>query len=469
MLTERLAKLVLETREIPDAAVSAAKDAFVDTLGVALAGSLEECAEIAQRWVQQQGSASVAPIWGTHVKSSALDAAFANGIASHALDFDDSLPTLRGHPSATLVPAILATGEMSAISGKAALEAFVIGVEVAGILGKAVGTGHYLRGWHTTATIGLMAATAAVARLLNLNSLQLQCAWGIAASETSGLVGNFGTMTKPFHAGHAARSALVAATLARSGFTANSAIFEGKHSFFDTYAGDDGEKLESLLPHFASSWQILSPSIYVKRWPCCYCNHRPVGGLFRLVSKHQIKVDEIKLIRIGFLPGSDEALVSEDPHTGLEGKFSIEYCAAATLLDGKLGLDSFTDAMVQRPEIRVLMKKVRRERIEAEGVYSGVVGYSDVSVETTRGNFDMRVEETPGSPKWPMTATDRSEKFLDCAARVLGSPAAKSLLGILDAMAAQSDLRAVSRLTSPDAATSARKTGTQALEEAGQP
>jgi len=453
MLTKRLAQFVIETKTVPVSAMTAAADALIDTVGVALAGSLEEASEIVQRWVQETGAKSAVPLWGTHLSSSAADAAFANGIASHALDFDDSLPTLRGHPSTTLAPAVFAAAESADASGKAALEAFAIGVEIAGILGKAVGAGHYVRGWHTTSTIGVFSATAAAARLLGLTVEQLQNAWGIAASETSGLVRNFGTMTKPFHAGHAARSAVIAATLARAGFTANPDIFEGKESFFYTYAGDDAQNLGDLVQNLGKQWQILEPGIYVKRWPCCYCNHRALGGLQEMVAEHGLRVDDIQSVQVGFLPGSDNALVSEDPQTGLSGKFSIEYCVAALFLDGKVTLDSFTDAMVQRPKVRDVMKKVHRVRIEAAGLFSGVVGYTDLTVTTSKRQFQKRVDRVPGSPEWPMTKADRSEKFLDSAGRVLGINGAKKLFEALSNCASAKEIREVTRLMIPDSST----------------
>ena len=449
MLTQRFARSVLETRDIPAEALGAARDALLDTLACALAGSLEHTAEIVQRWLQEAGARPAVSVWGTPLAGSATDAAFANGIASHALDFDDSLPTLRGHPSATIVPASIAAGELAGASGKRVLEAIATGVEVAGIVGQALGAGHYMRGWHTTATAGTLAATAAAARVLGLTVEQLQQAWGLAASQAAGLVRNFGTMTKPFHAGNAARSALTAVTLARAGFTASTEIFEGKNSYFDTYGGAEREPLEKLLAAFGKPWQIVKPGIYVKRWPCCYCNHRPVAGLLQLMKEHQIKADEVNVVHIGFLPGSDEALICTDPHTGLEGKFSIEYCAAATLLDGRLTLDTFTDAMVQRPAIRPLMKKVRRDRVEAKGVYSGVVGYTDVMLETTRGNFQTRINHAPGSPESPMTANDRAEKFMDCAGRVLGETGARRLLELGQRCADLGDIRELARATVP--------------------
>lgn len=430
MLTKQLAEFVVNTREVdvPAEVLDGARDAFVDTLGCALAGSLDEGSEIAQRWVRETGARAQATVMGTQLQTSPAEAAFANGLAAHALDFDDSLTTLRGHPSAPMVAAGLAVGESVGASGKALLAAYAIGLETGGKIGPAVGSGHYMKGWHSTATVGVFSTTAVVSRLWGLTVEQLQTAWGIAASETSGLIRNFGTMTKPFHAGHAARSAVMAAWLAKNGFTADTQIFDGKNNFFSTYAGEDGVALETTLSNLGKPWEILTPGIYVKRWPCCYCNHRPVGGMFELIKQHSIKAEEVTKVRIGFLPGADTPLIHFDPHNGLEGKFSMEYNAAAALLDGKLTMETFTDAMVQRADIRAMMPKVERFRIPDSKVYSGVTGYNDIEIITTRGTFKLHIDRVPGSPAWPMTPTDRAEKFLDCAGRVLGSTGARQLL-----------------------------------------
>jgi 2-methylcitrate dehydratase PrpD len=237
--------------------------------------------------------------------------------------------------------------------------------------------------------------------------------------------------------------------MARHGFTADTAIFDGEHSVLDTYRDGDGVPLAELLGNLGKTWEMTEPGIYVKRWPCCYCNHRPIGGLLQLMAQHGIKADEVTAIAVGFPPGADTALVSHDPATGLEGKFSIEYVAAALVLDGKVTLESFTDAMVQRPAVRALMAKTRRYRIEDKGTYSGVVGYNDVAVETRRGRFEMRVDKVPGSPAWPMTAQDSVEKFMDCAGRVLGQPGAERLLRLLERCAELTDLRELTRATVP--------------------
>ena len=462
MITETLARFVVETPldKIPEAVLNGARDALIDTIGVAIAGTLEPINDIGLAWVKDVGARPQATLWGQALSTSPAEAAFVNGMCAHALDYDDSLPSLRGHPSPTMVPAALAVAETIGASGAEVLAAHALGLEIAGKLGRAMGHGHYSRGWHSTATVGAFSCTTATARLWKLDVKQLRVAWGLAASQMSGLVRNFGTMTKPFHAGHAARTGVLSAWMAKHGFTADESIFDGKNSVLDTYAGEGAVPLSAVVDKLGSTWEMTDPGIYVKRWACCYCNHRPIGGLLELMRKHSIKPEEVTAIEIGFPPGSDTALVSHNPVTGLEGKFSIEYVAAATVLDGNLTLETFTDPMVQRASVRALMAKSRRYRIEDKGVFSGVIGYNDVAIDTTRGRFAMRVDKVPGSPAAPMTPQDRVEKFLDCAGRVLGEPSAKRLLELLERCSELKDARQFVRATVPqgDAASARQST-----------
>lgn len=447
MLTQKLAEFVINTKasEVPQEVLNGARDAFIDTIGCGMAGTADETGGIIVRFLRAQGGNAQATVWGDGLKTTATDAAFANGVFSHALDFDDTHSNVHGHPSATLVPAIVATGEYMHASGRDALAAYAIGLDVAGKLGRAFGDGHYLRGWHATATLGTFSTTAAAARLLGLSVDQLRHAFGIAASEVSGLLRNFGTMTKPFHAGHAAKNGVLAATLAKHSFTADPSIFDGKDGFLSTYGGADGQPLAELLDRLAQPWEIVKPGIFFKFWPCCYCNHRSIGGLLQMIPEHNIKPDEIEAIEIGFPPGSDAALISNDPRTGLQGKFSIEYVAAATVIDGKIKLETFTDAMVNRPEVRKLMQKVRRYPIDIPGTFSGTTGYNDLTVKTTRGEFKMHIDRTPGSPAWPTSTAYRDEKFLDCAGRVLGERGAYTLLDLVLNCQSLADVRTLAQ------------------------
>ena len=454
MFTETLARFAIETKAsaMPDETIDAARDALIDTVGVALAGTREPVGELAGRWVRELGAKPQAVCWGRDLATSPAEAAFANGISSHALDFDDTHPSVRGHPSATLVPAALAVGEAVGASGTDVLAACVLGVEIAGKLGRALGHSHYLRGWHSTCTVGTLAATAVAGRLYGLDAGGLRRAWGLAASQMSGLVRNFGTMVKPFHAGHAARSGVLSAWMARNGFTSNEEILDVRGGALDTYRGDHpGEALSDLERCLGRPWEILDPGIYVKRWPCCYSSHRTLGGLFNLMEQQGLQAGDIDEIAIGFLPGGDTALVSRDPRTGLEGKFSVEYSAAAALLDRGLTLETFTDAMVQRPRVRELMRKVRRYAIADDKLYSGISGYNDLAVRSARGNFEVRIDRVPGSPAWPMTERDRSAKFMDCAARVLGAAGAERLLELARRARSLADMRELAQATVPAA------------------
>ena len=430
MLTQRMAEFVIETKSsaIPGEVLDAARDALIDTLGVGIVGATEEVGEIALRYVRGMEARRESTIWGTHVATTMAEAAFVNGILGHALDFDDVHASVHGHPSTTMIPVALAVGEAVGASGEALLAGYAIGLDVAGKLGTAFGSGHYQRGWHSTATAGIFGSTAVAARLLGLDVAQLRHALGLAASQAAGLLKNFGTMTKPFHAGHAARCAVQSALLARAGFTADTSIFDGDDSFLRTYGEKDSQPLAPLVDRLGKPWEALDPGISFKRWPCCYCNHRSIGVLLELIKQHGIRGQDVHAVEIGFPPGSDTALIHTNPHTGLEAKFSIEYVAAACLLDGKVGIDTFTDVMVNRPEVRALMKNVKRYRIQDSQMYSGAVGYNDVLVRTQRGEHRVREDRAPGSPAWPVSAAERDEKFLDCAGRVLGDVGARKVL-----------------------------------------
>ena len=450
MFTQKLAEFVKETRtaDLPQAAFDAARDGLADVLGCALAGMLEPAAEIAADWVRQNGARPVARVWGRDLATSPELAAFANGIAAHALDFDDSHPSVRGHASASLVPTALAVGEARGSSGEEVLAAYAIGIEVAGKIGRALGHGMMRGGWHPTAIVGTLASTAVAARLSGHDVPALTRAFGIAGSEVAGLVRNFGTMTKPFHAGQAARSGVVAASLAGAGFTADTAIFERDGGVFDAY-GAEGEAPDALIADLGRQWEIVRPGNYVKRWPCCYSNHRSIGALERLIAEHGIAAAEVEEIVVAFLPGGDAALVSREPKTGLEGKFSIEYVLAALLLDGELRMTSFTDAAVLRPAAQELLAKVKRRTIPDEKNYTGLTGYNIVSVKTLRGLFETREDRTPGSFAGPLTDADRQTKFIDCASLVFGEAEAASLYALVRGCRGLADIRRLTDATMP--------------------
>lgn len=429
MLTRRLADFVVGEHEFPDDVLHGAENAMIDTIGVALAGISDPACEMANQWVQSAGSRADATVWGTDLRVDASDAALANGVAAHVLDWDDTSPSLRGHPSATLVPTVLALGEATHASGAEVLAAYAVGVDVAGKLGRALGNGHYARGWHNTATVGIFACTAAAGRLWGMEAEQICRAFGLAASQSAGLLRNFGTMTKALHAGNAARGGIQAAGLARLGFTADRAIFDGENSFLQTYGGSDGAgDLGELLPGLGNPWEIKKPGIAAKAWPCCYQIHRAVVGAGDLVKEHAIRANDIEKVAIGFAPGSDAALIYDDPKTGLEAKFSAQYTLAAYLIDGDLGMTTYEDSSVDRPAVQDLMKRISRYTVPDTGTYSGTVGYTDLRIETHGGAFSTRVEQANTQPAWVVSDAEHDRKFRSCVAYAWDQAGAEELL-----------------------------------------
>lgn len=445
MITGRLAEFATGFADdaVPDAAIARAGDALVDTLGVALAGSRHPVAALARTIVPAIGEHEASVWGGDGAKVRAGDAAFLNAVHTHALDFDDSSPALRGHPSCTLMPVAVAVGEATGASGRSVLASYAIGLEVASRISSALGPGHYLHGWHTTVTAGIFGATAIAGRLLGLDREALCRAFGLAASRASGLTRNFGTMAKPLHAGDAARAAIEAVHLARCGFTADAAILDGPQNFIAVYGRGGSPLTQDSLESLGERWTIVADGIFVKRWPCCYAVHRPVAALQALIDETGLKKDEIVSVEVGFLPGVEHPLKHRAPTTGSEARFSIEYAIAATLLDGDLSLASFADDQVRRPEAQALMARVRRFSIPHEGMFNGLTGFTELVVETTAGTIRRRYERTPGSPEWPLSPDEQAAKFLGCAALALDDREAHDLLGRARSVAGLADIRAL--------------------------
>src|SRR5215831_17049705 len=262
--TSHLAEFVTKSRweDCPAEAVEAARRAILDCLGVMLAGSVEPAARLVTDVARAEGGSPLATVVGTPLRTGAVWAALANGTAAHALDFDDTNFTLMGHPSAPVLAAALAAGELALADGQALIHAFLLGFEVETTLAAVINPEHYEHGWHATCTLGTLGAVAAASRLLGLDSEQIKTALAVAASQSSGLKENFGTMTKPFHAGHAARSGVLAALLAREGWTASERALEGPQGFFSVLSA--GRREDAALETFGAPWKILTTGVAVK-------------------------------------------------------------------------------------------------------------------------------------------------------------------------------------------------------------
>lgn len=432
--TEQVAAFVAHTtaNDIPAAAFDAAKQAILDTVAVSIAAAEEPITRLMHTWAAEAAKPNGSSVWGTHVTTTAAEAALANGTISHALDFDDALPSMRGHASAVIAPTLLALAEDAGANGTTLLTSFVVGVEVLGRLGRVVGNRHYNRGWHATSTLGAVGAAAAAAHLLELDEARTRCALGLAASQAAGLTRNFGTSAKPLHAGLAARAGVMSAWLAHHGASSDEQILDGDRGFLDVYSSENTsqEALQTQIDALGKPWQILDPGMNVKRWPCCFANFRAIAGLRELLARTGATVGDIEEIAVGFLPGSDDALVHTRPATGLQGKFSVEYVLAALVLDGDLTAASFTDGMVRRQDVAPLMAKVRRYALPAAGTYSGSgeVGHTDVALRASGITSSIRIDRVPGSSRWRLDANELRQKLEGCLRPTLGAEVAGQVM-----------------------------------------
>jgi len=358
-LTQDVANFVSKTRyrDIPTEVVCLARGFILDGLGVALAGSTDDCARILQAHVRQIGGREEVTLLGTGLSASVPKAALANGVAGHAMDYDDTqLSTskeavygLLTHPTTPVLAAVLATGEKEKIRGKDFLLAYILGVEVECRIADAINPHHYQSGFHSTATMGGFGAAMAVGKILALKEEALIRTLGIAASMASGLRENFGTMTKPLHAGRAAENGVTAALLARDGFTAALNILEARRGFYNAMAGGyDESKIAGRLgrPYF-----MQEPGISIKPYPSGSLSHPAQDLILDLVKEHDLHAEDIEFIEVGTNSNVPNALIYPMPKTALEAKFSIPFCMAIGVLERKAGIAQFKDRKVRDPRV----------------------------------------------------------------------------------------------------------------------
>lgn len=417
-LTEKFADLVIGTQyeDIPASASNKAKECILDCIGVAVAGSAEPIRIPVRQYIDAVGGHPDCTVIGLGTQTSVTNAALANGVFGHVLDFDDTNQIFIGHGSVVVVPAIFALAEKLGCDGRAIITAYMLGTEVQWKLGEAlVACGdHYAKGWHSTCTIGAFGATASAAKLLGLTREQAAYAFGIAASEASGFQEQFGTHCKPFHAGRANEIGVRAALLAKGGFTSARSALEGKVGFLKLVA----DKYDlGKIGNFGAPWGILEETfgrgINLKAHPVCASALGAVEGMQSLMKSHDIKAENVESIECGVRPHSLNILMYHDPKTGLEAKFSAEYWPAITLLEGRLGLREVTDEVVARPDVRELVKKVKV--------------YPDPTIETATARVNIKVTlkngesyseayyPAKGATDNPLSQHELLEKFNECA------------------------------------------------------
>ena len=454
-VTEALATFVLEAKyeDLTHADISGARAAISDCIGCAIAGAATSTGWITRRVAEASSCDGAATVIGGTRRLSAQAAALANGTAGHALDYDDVLWTQYGHPSVTVLPAALAVAETVGSSGRDLLLAYAIGVEVIGKLGRAANPQHYEHGWHSTSTIGVIGAAAACARLMQLTPKQTAMALGIAASESNGVRRNFGTMTKPFHAGNAARGAVLAAELAREGFTSDLRAIEGEVGWAKVLLARSMPPTADWLAALGRPWEVGAPGIVLKRYPACACTHCALDALLSIIREHGITHTEIEQIHCDASPLSKKVLIYSRPATGLEGKFSMEFSLAVAAVEGKAGLAQYVDCWTSDPRVQALLPKISffaRDDLAPEVSADAVP--AEVIVHARGQRFTRKVLVPSGDPRNPMGPADRREKFLGCAADVLPHTTAAALFEELEVLEQAPHARSVLALLRNDAA-----------------
>jgi 2-methylcitrate dehydratase PrpD len=424
------------------------REAVVDTIGVAIAADREPSFTILASTVGAGSTSGEATVLPTRTRTSASQAALLNGTAGHALDYDDVIDEMKGHPSVVLVSALLALAEANGNTGREFLQAYVVGIEVACAVARGLPVeAHYRMGWHATATVGILGAVAGACRLLHLDEPRTRNALGMAASMASGSRQNFGTMTKPLHAGLTARDAVLAAQLAANGFTADQDQLERPLGYFRQYGvdPDPGAVIDAL----AGPRVLLQHGLSVKKYPCCYNIHRAADAALALYARG-VRADAVRSVTMTVEPGGLQAIIHHRPTTGLQGKFSGEYVLAACLLDGRVGLSTFSDQSVRRAEAQDLVRRVTIQEAASPPIGPTTFDHAYAVVDVMRSDGTIvseRCDVPRGDARAPLSPSELEAKFRDCAEYSSSSWDADRLLECLWGLDSASSVRDALRRT----------------------
>ena len=458
-LTAQVSSFVCTTSldAVPPETVLKAKHSILDGLGLAVAGARTEGVHIAAAEIASYATrAGDSTVLGPGTRLPARFAAFLNGMAIHADDFDDTqlavLPDrvygLLTHPTAPVLPVVLALAERDGRSGADLLTAYLVGVEVESAIAESIDPRHYDAGFHSTGTAGTFGAAAGAARLLGYDVATTATALALAGSQASGLRENFGTMTKPFHAGHAAEGGLLAASLAGRGFTTAPNILEARRGFFSAAGG--GYDPAKITDGLGDPWTFADPGVSIKPFPSGSLTHPAMTEFLDLVRTHDLRAEDVEEVYVGTNRHMPNALIHHRPDDHLAAKFSMEFCIAILLLRRRAGLAEFRDELVHDPGVKATIEKVRFE-VDPEAEAAGYnTMTSIIRVRMTDGRqIEGRAAFAKGSPANPMSEAELREKFLDCLAQGgIGADAGQRAADLILDLESQQDLGAITRLLS---------------------
>ena len=395
------------------AMVARAQDLILDLLAVTIAAAGDEVAELLAALPLSPGKATVVG----RGPASEADAAFVNAALSHALEFDDSTLNPVGHPSATILPALLALAETDGLSGAALIEAYLVGLEVHSRLGQVeAGRWNANGSWLPIGHVGVIGAAVGCGKLLGLDASGMEHAIGLAAQFCGGLAVNSGTHAKPLGAGNAARSGLLAARLAKAGAASAAGVIEAKSGFADTFL--PGTHDYGFLSKLGAPSHLEEVGIAIKRYPSCYATHWGNDALLMLVEENGFGVEDVETITLAH-PKAGAFCDNPDPRTPEEARFSHEYNLAVSLLDGVPGVSSFEPERIDRADVRALLRRVST-RNHPDDLPSPASWEYRVFVALKDGRVLSKAVPRPlGHPRNPMSSSDISAKFERCVAPML--------------------------------------------------
>ncbi|MFB3883757.1 MAG: MmgE/PrpD family protein [Thermodesulfobacteriota bacterium] len=458
-ITREIAEFIVKTsyQDIPSEATRIAKRCLIDGTGVMLSGSTDKASLLLRAYLKTIGGKAESSVLGSGLKVPAPSAALANGASGHAQDFDDTqlshspdrISGLLTHPTTPVLAATLALGETMGISGREFLTAFSLGFEVECKIAEAIHPLHYGKGYHTTGTIGAFGAATTSGKILGLSEERMRYVLGIVASMSAGIRANFGTMTKPLHAGRASENGIMAARLAQLGITSDPNVLENPWGFFKILGdGFDPDKISGKL---GNPYTIIDPGVSIKPYPSGVLSHPSMNAMLDLVKKYNLIPEDIADIHLYAGSNILNPLRYALPQTGLEGKFSLPFCLTSILIRHRAGIREFSDEFVRSPEVQDMMKRIKTIHdpgIEAKG-FAKIVSRIEVRLKDGR---ILKKDSDPykGGPENPLSDAELDEKFSTCAELALPREKFSQALELLKDIERLQDIRVLIPSLIPD-------------------
>ncbi len=421
--TRTLAEFIADTGfdDLPHPVVEAAKIAILDGVANMVAGSVQDLADIIGRYVRDAGGSPQASVVGWGYRTNPPAAAFANGVFGHCLDYEiQGFPPTHG--TSSCLPSALALAEHHRVGGERVLTAYVLGWEIQGRL-RAASAPATRPGYHPPGLVGPLGGAAASAKTLGLDAEQTLMALGIAASRTGGLTANTGTMVKSTHPGNAARMGAESAILASMGYTASDEALESPVGFAAALFGGDFD-WDVATGGLGASWRLIDPGFDIKRFPAQVYMQNAIEAALNLREQNNLDSKDIEHVTIR---RQGRGHSGPRPRSGLDGKFSVEYCAAAALLDGQVGIDTFTDARRFSPDMEDMLGRMQ---VEPEGPESGATLATAVLKDGT--TVSAECPAFTGSASNPMSRDQLLAKVRDCFRRALSEADAEVVVEMLE-------------------------------------